>query len=170
MESKKVNRTVGELKRAVQVGIIVKDVDRSVRLLTELFGIGPFRIIEFPNRPGSQFFFHGKEEPIRTRLAFTQVGPLELELIQILEGEKNAYYEFVQEKGEGIHHILFDVEDMDEVVRNVAPHQIEVYQAGTGMRPGSRWALLDTQALIGFLVEIRQAAPGCEGRSVPTDH
>jgi hypothetical protein len=159
-----------ELKRPVQVGIVVKDLARATRLLTELFGIGPFRFIEWPNRSESKYYFRGKEESIKIRQAFAQVGSLELELIQPLEGERNAYYQFLEEKGGGIHHILFEVEDMDAAVRNLAAHRVEVLQAGTGIRPGTRWALLETQALIGFLLELRQVAPGCDGTSIPADH
>ena len=168
-DNTKAKPTGVELKRAVQVGIVVKDLDQATRLLTDLFGIGPFRFIEWPNRPDSKYFFRGKEEQINIRQAFTQVGHLELELIQPLEGERNAYYEFLQQKGGGIHHILFETEDMDETIRTLAGHQVEVLQAGTGIRPGTKWALLDTQALIGFLLELRHVAPGCDGTSIPKD-
>ena len=164
-----VNCTGVELKRAVQIGVVVKDLARATQLLTELFGIGPFRFIEWPNRPESKYFFRGKEEQIKIRQAFTQVGPLELELIQPLEGEKNAYYEFLEQKGGGIHHVLFEVENMDETVQNLAAHQVQVLQSGTGIRPGTRWTLLDTQALVGFLLELRQVAAGCDGTSIPVE-
>ena len=167
MEPTRVTREGCEFKRPVQIGIVVEDLDRATRSLTELFGIGPFRFIEWPNRPDSKYYFRGKEEQIKIRQAFTQVGPLELELIQPLEGEKNAYFEFLQQKGGGIHHILFEVDNMDDAVRNLAANQVKVLQAGTGIRPGTRWALLDTQALIGFLLEMRQVAPGCDGTSIP---
>jgi catechol 2,3-dioxygenase-like lactoylglutathione lyase family enzyme len=163
------NQSGVEVKRAVQVGIVVRDLEQATRLLSELFGIGPFRFIEWPNRPDSKYYFRGKEEKIKIRQAFTQVGALELELIQPLEGEKNAYYEFLHEKGGGIHHILFEVADMDAAVATLSGHRIEVLQAGTGIRPGTRWALLDTQALIGFLLELRHVAPGCDGTSIPKD-
>ena len=155
------------LKQAVQIGVVVPDLDQATRLLTSLFGIGPFRFIEWPNRPDSKYFFHGKEERIKIRQAFAQVGPLELELIQPLEGERNAYRQFLDERGGGIHHVLFEVEDMDQVVQNLSPQNVEVLQAGTGIRPGTRWALLNTQALVGFLLELRQRAPGCDGTSIP---
>jgi len=167
MESTKANPLGMEFKQPVQIGIVVKDLARATQLLTDLFGIGPFRFIEWPNRPDAKYFFRGKEEQIKIRQAFAQVGPLELELIQPLEGEKNAYYEFLQQKGGGIHHILFETENMDEVVRNLAAHHVEILQAGTGIRPGTRWSLLDTQALVGFLLELRQVAPGCDGTSIP---
>ena len=169
MEISKVPRIGSELKRPVQVGIVVRDLARATQLLEELFGIGPFRFIEWPNRADSKYFFRGKEERIKIRQAFAQVGPLELELIQPLEGERNAFHEFLVQKGGGIHHILFEVGDMDQAVRNLARDQVEVLQAGTGIRPGTRWALLDTQALIGFLLELRQVAPGCDGTSIPKD-
>jgi len=156
-----------ELKQAVQIGVVVPDLDQATRLLTSLFGIGPFRFIEWPNRPESKYFFRGKEEHIKVRQAFAQVGPLELELIQPIEGERNAYRQFLEERGGGIHHVLFEVEDMDQVVRNLSPQGVEVLQTGTGIRPGTRWALLDTQALVGFLLELRQRAPGCDGPSIP---
>jgi catechol 2,3-dioxygenase-like lactoylglutathione lyase family enzyme len=156
-----------ELKQAVQIGVVVPDLDQATRLLTSLFGIGPFRFIEWPNRPESKYFFRGKEEHIKIRQAFAQVGPLELELIQPLEGERNAYRQFLEERGGGIHHVLFEVEDMDQVVRSLSPQGVEVLQAGTGIRPGTRWALLDTQALVGFLLELRHRAPGCDGTSIP---
>lgn len=108
------------LKHPVQIGVVVPDLDQATRLLTSLFGIGPFRFIEWPNRPDSKYFFHGKEERIRIRQAFAQVGPLELELIQPLEGERNAYRQFLDERGGGIHHVLFDVDDMDKVVQNLS--------------------------------------------------
>jgi catechol 2,3-dioxygenase-like lactoylglutathione lyase family enzyme len=155
------------LKQAVQIGVVVPDLDQATRLLTSLFGIGPFRFIEWPNRPESKYFFRGKEEHIKIRQAFAQVGPLELELIQPLEGERNAYRQFLDERGGGIHHVLFEVDDMAQVVRNLSPQGVEVLQTGTGIRPGTRWALLDTQALIGFLLELRQRAPGCDGTSIP---
>src|SRR5271157_3440205 len=116
------------LKQAVQIGVVVPDLDQATRQLTSLFGIGPFRFIEWPNRPESKYFFRGKEEHIKIRQAFTQVGPLELELIQPLEGERNAYRQFLDERGGGIHHVLFEVDDMEQVVRNLAPQKVEVLQ------------------------------------------
>src|SRR5271157_2180425 len=116
------------INKAVQIGIVVPDLDQATRLLSSLFGIGPFRFIEWPNRPDSKYYFRGREEHIKIRQAFTQVGTLELELIQPLEGERNAYRQFLDERGGGIHHVLFEVDDMEKVVRNLAPQNVEVLQ------------------------------------------
>lgn len=157
------------LNKPVQIGIVVRDLERCTQMLGELFGIGPFRFIEWPNRPESKYWFRGSEEQIKIRQAFAQVGPLELELIQPLEGERNAYREFLDSKGGGIHHVLFEVEDMEAVLGGLATRGISVLQAGTGIRPGTRWALLDSQEAVGFLLELRHRAPGCDGTSIPKD-
>ena len=155
------------LKGAVQIGIVVPNLDRSTQLLRDLFGLGPFKFIEWPNRPDSKYWFRGNEESIRIKQGFVQAGNLELELIQPLEGERNAYRQFLDAKGGGIHHVLFEVDDMDAIVAALEPKGVRVLQAGTGIRPGTRWVLLDSTDLVGFLIELRQRAPGCDGTSIP---
>ena len=61
----------------------------------------------------------------------------------------------MEQKGGGIHYILFEVENMDEAARNLAADQVEALQAGLRIRLGTRWALLDMHAFIGFLWELR---------------
>lgn len=158
-----------ELRGPVQIGIVVSDVEASARALTECLGIGPFRFIEWPNRPDSQYWFRGEEEKMRVRQAFAQVGPIEFELVQPLEGENNAYRRFLDEKGGGTHHVLFETDDMDAVIASMADRGISVLQAGTGIRPGTRWALLDSQGAFGFLLELRQRAPDSDGTSIPKE-
>jgi methylmalonyl-CoA/ethylmalonyl-CoA epimerase len=163
------SRTGVRLAGAVQIGIVVRDIDESARRLSELFGLGPFRFIEWPNRPDSGFWYRGEPQTVRIRQAFVQAGNLELELIQPLEGERNAYREFLDQHGPGIHHVLFETDDIQSIVDAVAAEGVGVLQAGTGIRPGTRWSLLDSTEAIGFLLELRQVAPGCDGTSIPQD-
>lgn len=156
-----------ELKRPVQIGIVVKNLERTTQLLGSLFGLGPFQFIEWPNRPDSRYYYRGIEQHIKNSQAFLPVGSLEFEFIQPLEGDRNPFREFLEQRGEGIHHVLFEVEDMDAVIETLSHQGVGVLQSGTGIRPGTRWALLDTQDLVGFLVELRQLAPGCDGTSIP---
>jgi glyoxalase/bleomycin resistance protein/dioxygenase superfamily protein len=176
MEAKLMNEKVDldsalkcELKGPVQIGILVKDLERTTRQLYSLFGFGPFHFVEWPDRPESKYYYRGKQQHIKNHQAFVQVGPVELEFIQLVEGDRNAFRDFLDQKGEGIHHILFEVEDMDAVINTLSKAGVGVLQSGTGIRPGTRWALLDTQDLLGFLVELRQRAPGSDGTSIPKD-
>jgi len=155
-----------QLKRLVQIGIVVADSDQTTKLLTSLFGIGPFRLVEWPDRAESKYYYRGVEEQIRIKQAFIQLGDVEVELIQPLEGN-NGYQHFLDQTGGGIHHILFEVTDIDPVLDELAKAGVSVLQAGTGIRPGTRWALLDTQKMLGFLIELRHRPGESDGASIP---
>jgi catechol 2,3-dioxygenase-like lactoylglutathione lyase family enzyme len=155
-----------KLERIVQIGIVVPDLDKTTRLLSSLFGIGPFRSVVWPSRPESKYQYRGAEGHILISQAFVQLGQVEIELIQPLEGERNAYKQFLDETGGGIHHILFEVKDIDPVLQALAESGVTVLQSGTGIRPGTRWALLDTQEQLGFLVELRHRPGESDGASI----
>jgi methylmalonyl-CoA/ethylmalonyl-CoA epimerase len=151
-----------------QIGIIVQDLDKTIRVLTEVFGLGPFRMITYPppDRPDIVREYHGKPGQFSYRQAFTSLGPVELELIQPLEGE-SVWADFLAEHGQGIHHIRFNVKDMQPVVEHLAENGIAIGQMGSGLRPGSQWAVFDTESAVGFAIEVLKIAPGSDGRVPP---
>jgi methylmalonyl-CoA/ethylmalonyl-CoA epimerase len=154
------------LRNIVQIGIVVPDLENTTTLLTNLFGIGPFRRVTWPDRPEARYWYRGEQEAIKLKQAFVQLGNVEVELIEPIEGKRNAYKEFLDEKGGGIHHVLFEVSDIEPVLSEMEKAGVEVLQSGTGIRPGTRWALLDTQKLIGFFVELRHRPGDSDGSSI----
>ena len=150
----------------VQIGVVVEDLDRSIQVLSEVFGIGPFRTINWPpaDRIDIQRTFRGQPGNFTARMAFTGLGPVELELIQPLEGE-SIWADFLEEHGEGIHHIRFNVSDLEPVFEHLAGHGIEVAQMGSGLRPGTIWANFDTEGKVGFTIEVMKALPDTDGRT-----
>jgi hypothetical protein len=94
-----------------------------------------------------------------------QLGTVEVELIQPLEG-RNAHKDFLDESGGGIHPILFEVQVIDPVLGELAKSGVTVLQSGTGIRPGTRWALLDARELIGFYLELRHRPGASDGTSL----
>jgi hypothetical protein len=154
--------------RVIQVGIVVDDIDRTIRGLADLFGIGPFRVVECPaaGREDRQFL-RGESAAFKTRQAFADLGSIELELIQPLEG-RSIWSEFLAERGPGIHHIRFNVPDHASLTKRLADRGIGTTQEGAGIRDGSYWINYDTTAILGFIVEILQPAPGSDGRTPGT--
>ena len=76
-----------------QIGIVVHDLHAVTQELTRLFGIGPFRIIEWPLEGiDPQSTYHGQPGNFRLLLAFATVGKTQLEIIQPLDG-KNIFSE-----------------------------------------------------------------------------
>jgi catechol 2,3-dioxygenase-like lactoylglutathione lyase family enzyme len=91
-----------------QVGVVVRDVDRTATFYHSTFGIGPFGIIPEVKFEGA--LLRGRPTSTSIKVAFAQSGPIQIELIQPLEGQ-NIYTEFLAAKGEGLHHLGFEVDD-----------------------------------------------------------
>jgi catechol 2,3-dioxygenase-like lactoylglutathione lyase family enzyme len=150
----------------VQIGVVVADLDKRTLALTEIFGIGPFRIIEWPpaDRTDIERYYYGEPREFKARMAFTELGSVELELIQPLDGD-SIWDDFLRERGGGIHHIRFNVPDLEPTIEYLAGQGIQVAQMGSGLRPGTTWANFDTDSVVGFTIEAMKVAAGTDGRT-----
>lgn len=150
----------------VQIGAVVRDLDETIRVLSEVFGLGPFRVTIWPpaGRDDIERYYHGQPAHFSARMAFTELGPIELELIQPLEGP-SIWADFLAQHGPGLHHIRFNVLELEPVVNYLAKHGIHIAQMGSGIRPGTIWANLDTEDKVGFGIEIFKALPGTDGKT-----
>ena len=153
-------------KNFVQIGVVVADLDQSIRNLSEIFGIGPFRVIDWPpeGRTDIQKFYHGEPGDFTARMAFTELGSIELELIQPISG-KSIWADFLREKGGGIHHIRFNVEEIDPVQDYLADHNVFPAQHGSGIRPGTLWMNFASEEKVGFVIEVMKILQGTDGRT-----
>lgn len=94
-----------------QIGVVVRDVEKASGFFSSLLGVGPFTIYEFV--PEKHWYL---EEPsyVKLKMGKTMWGPLELELLQPLEG-KSLHAEFLRTHGEGLQHLGINVRNYDEV-------------------------------------------------------
>lgn len=147
-----------------QIGIVVNDLDSFTHELTRLFGIGPFRIMEWPLEGiDPQSTYHGRPENYRLRLAFATVGKIQIEVVQPLEGQ-NIYSDFLKEHGPGLHHFRLTIPGFDEGVKAMINDGIQNIASGTGVHVGSRWAYFDTtHNLDGVIIELRSRLEGHGG-------
>jgi catechol 2,3-dioxygenase-like lactoylglutathione lyase family enzyme len=106
----------------IQVGVVVKDMDKAIERLTSL-GIGPFQPKILPS--GTQEWFRGKPFTGKASIKAAMMGDVELELVQPVAGE-SPQSEFMASKGEGFQHIAFAVEDLDQAVTQLTKQGIEV--------------------------------------------
>lgn len=141
------NKEQGSLfDRIDQVGIVVRDVDECVRSYEKLFGEGAFVVVE-GEEPA--VLGDGREITIKGKLAFAQLGPVQLELIEIKDGP-SIHVDFLREHGEGIHHIAVYTSDFDKEIQKFKGKGIGVLQQGQGMQ---RYAYMDTEPVILELIE-----------------
>jgi hypothetical protein len=141
----------------VQVGVVVKDLDKAVRELSEVFGIGPFRIVVQPplDRHDIEQTYRGAPVHSRIRIAYADLGRVELEVIEPMTGP-SIWLDFLEQHGEGIHHIRFNTTNIQPAIEHLSCHGIDVVHQGTGINPGIVWSYFDTAPRIGFTVEVVQ--------------
>ena len=134
-----------------QIGIVVKDLDRAVEYYSSVFGWGPFQIREIEM---DGFTYRNRQGNCRLKMAFANSGPVEIELIEVLEGE-TPHTEFLRQKGEGLHHLRFRVEDFDTILRTLAGNDVEpvFHQVFPGI---TAFAYLDTDKIGGVIFELFQ--------------
>lgn len=90
------------------VGIIVKDMDKTIEYL-EASGIGPFGMMGRDEKWFNVPFkgeLHGKPAEWTVKISSAKVGDIEIELLEPSGGE-SVLQEFLDEHGEGVHHIAY---------------------------------------------------------------
>ena len=130
-----------------QIGVVVEDIDRTIAFYQSTFGLGPFDIREVgaPN-----VWDRGEEKQIKARLAFATLGQVELELIQILEGD-SVPLEFLRKHGEGLHHLGFFVRDLQAKLQQAEAMGFQVLQTDPFRQA---YAYLDTREPGGIIFEL----------------
>jgi len=134
-----------------QVAIVVKNINETVRFYGEVFGIGPFEIrdVEYPNAT-----YYGQKAGYRGKRAFAQLGPVTLELIELIDG-KTVHEDFLKEKGEGLHHIGFLVKDLKKCEEEAGKVGLKIIQ-GFKREDGSGFAYLNSDRIGGTIFELIQ--------------
>ncbi|MBI5249838.1 MAG: VOC family protein [Desulfomonile tiedjei] len=91
-----------------QVGIVVNDLEKTVRDYWNILGIGPWAILTLRDPDVYDTTYHGKPVPTEIKAAFAQVGECELELLETVKGA-TIYSDFIRAHGEGLHHVQYVV-------------------------------------------------------------
>ena len=143
------NESAVVLPPVSQVGIVVRDIEKTAAFYYSTFGIGPFEIV--PEVKFEGVILRGSPTNAKIKVAFAQSGPVQIELIEPLEG-KNIYTEFLDSKGEGLHHLGFQVDDFDSMLAEFRIKGIEpVFWLNLGWMA---FAYLDTETIGGVVFEL----------------
>ncbi len=113
--------------RLCDIGVVVRDLDKTVKRL-EALGIGPFEPAKPP--PGAEgLYYRGKLLESNFKGLVAHLGDVEMEIFQPT-GKPNPWEEFLESKGEGIHHIGFRVDDVEQEVNRLTAQGAEVTMTG----------------------------------------
>lgn len=92
------------MNKIEHIGIAVKDIEKSNELFSNLFGESHYKVEEV------------ESEGVKT--SFFQVGINKIELLEATKSD-SPIAKFIEKKGEGIHHIAFDVDDIETEIKRL---------------------------------------------------
>jgi methylmalonyl-CoA/ethylmalonyl-CoA epimerase len=99
------------IKKVEHIGIAVKNITESTALFARLFGKDRYKVESV------------ESEGVTT--AFFMVGETKLELLEA-SSEESAIAKFIAKKGEGIHHIAYEVDNIEAEIRRLQGEGFEV--------------------------------------------
>ena len=141
-----------------QIGFIVKDIEVSKRKFSEFLGVEPP-----PTIGGGKFeitgtTYKGEKAPdANCKMAFFNVGDnLQLELIEP-NGVQSVWQDFLDENGEGIHHIAIQVKGMDDKIIACEKFGMKLLQRGKYGDGNGEYAYLDAYDDLKCLFELLES-------------
>jgi methylmalonyl-CoA/ethylmalonyl-CoA epimerase len=133
-----------KIKRVEHIAIAVQSLAQSIALMRDTFGIP----LEYEEQIG------------QTRLAMLPVGQTYIELLEG-QGPESGVTRWMNDKGPGLFHICFEVEDIDAALAELKAKGVklrdETPRPGHG---GSRIAFLDPAATGNVLIELAELPAG----------
>lgn len=138
-----------KLPPVYQLGYVVSSVDQACRFYESTYGVGPFQVFDEVNMDGA--ILRGRPIDTRIKVALAKSDAIEIEFIETLQG-KNPYTEFLEAKGEGIHHLAYMVDDLDRWKRAFAAKGLEpIFHHDMGVMD---FAYFDTSRVGGLMLEL----------------
>ena len=135
----------------VQVGVVVRDIEKTARNFTKIFGVDMPHISLTDTRDKALTEHKGQPTEARAKLAFIDMGGMQLELIEP-DDHPSTWKEFLDKHGEGIHHIALNVKGMKETVAYLENNGMPLVQKGE--YTGGRYAYIDSSDKLGMIIEL----------------
>lgn len=122
------------------IGIAVKNIEEAIRYYEDVLGLKCYSIEEVADQ--------------KVKTAFFQVGQTKIELLESTSPD-GPIGKFIEKKGEGIHHIAFSVNNLQDQLNEVSSKGIQLidHQPRKGAE-GLDIAFLHPKSTFGVLTEL----------------
>jgi len=126
--------------RINHVAIIVENLDSALSFWRDALGL-PVHKTE-------------ANEGENVNSAFLPIGESEIELLEPMTAE-SSIGKYLAKKGQGMHHVCVEVDNIDEVMATLRAKGIELINDAPKVRPeGTRYAFIHPRSASGVLVEL----------------
>lgn len=145
------NGAVQGFRRVTQIGIVVRNIEESIKVWEKLLGVKASGVVETEPLEKTGMKYKGKVSEGRAKLAFLQLENITIELIEPVGGP-STWRDFLEKHGGGIHHIAFNLESIEEVKKNLKELNICIEQEGSFT--GGAYAYTDPSSPLGLIIEL----------------
>lgn len=133
-----------KIKRIEHIAIAVDSMKQSLDLMRDTFGLD----LEYEEQIG------------QTKLAMLPVGQTYIELLEG-QGPESGVTKWIEQKGTGLFHICFEVEDIEEAIAELKAKNVklqsETWKIGHG---GSKIVFLDPSCTGNVVIELAELQAG----------
>jgi methylmalonyl-CoA/ethylmalonyl-CoA epimerase len=121
------------------IGVAVKDIRAALEFFQQMFGTPPAEVEEFPDQG--------------VRATLIQVGQTRLELLEPLS-EDAPVGRFIQRRGEGLHHLAFNVTDLPGKLKILETQGFELVDREPREGLSGSIAFIHPRSVFGILTEL----------------
>lgn len=145
---------IRHLGKVHHVALIVRSIDDALGFWRDTLGLELETVLDIPSD--------------RVRIAFLGVGESKVELVQPTD-DSTGVARFLESKGEGFHHVCFEVANLAETLLRLEIDGLELID--TAPRKGAEGpvAFIHPRSCHGVLVELIEAPGGPSWRSLGFD-
>ncbi len=130
------------IARIDHIGIAVQNINDALTFFQDALGMKLDHI--------------ASEEGGRTQVAFLPVGTSDVELVEPQDAE-SGLAKFLAKRGEGVHHICFEVDDIDAALARLKEHGAQLIDETPRTNAnGTRYAFVHPKSAHGVLIELYQ--------------
>ena len=130
------------MKKVEHIGIAVKDLSNANALFEKLFNQSHYKVEELESEGVSTSFF--------------KFGDTKIELLQALQAD-SPIAKFIEKRGEGIHHIAFEVDDIQSEMERLKAEGFElIHTEAKDGADNKKICFLHPKSTNGVLIELCQ--------------
>jgi len=131
-----------KLNKIDHIGIAVKEIDVVAKFYEDILGCRVSEVMDVPDR--------------KLKIAFTEISGVKLEFL-MPQDEEGVVAKFIEKRGEGIHHICFEVEDVEKATGELKHKGVELVEDKPRLGvEGKRIIFLKPKSTHGILVELKE--------------
>jgi methylmalonyl-CoA epimerase len=133
-------------KRIDHVAIVVRDLDAALRVYCDVLGLPLERVEDVP------------AEKVKVAFLPLPQGDSEIELVQPT-ADDTGIARFLAKRGEGMHHICLEVDDMQTAMTQMAASGLQVLEEKPRMgSQGQKYIFIHPRTAHGVLIELYERA------------